>query len=79
MTREDQIREVERGFSELVEFAGSSWSNLAIQALVLDLQEKVRPLYSGREVPDVPLQRRARAKLPPDFQPVQVDETTHWG
>lgn len=79
MTREEQIREVEKGFAELIDFAGTSWSNLAIAALDRELQEKVRPLYSGKEVPDVPLQRRARAKLPPDFQPVHVDENTRWG
>lgn len=88
MTREDQIREVERGFSELVEFAGTSWSNIAIVAKVNLLREAViqlyRPTKAGRPrrplKVGVPLAAPRPPPPPPEpFEPVHVDETTRWG
>lgn len=92
MTREEQIRKVERGFADLVSFAEDSWSNLAIVAKVRALRAEVVSLYHPVFVePPAPppkptgkrSQRRvapARPSTPPEpFDPVQVDETTRWG
>lgn len=74
MTREDQIREIELGFSEL-----------AISAKVKLVHESVaklyRPVLAGRKrrplKVGIPL---APPPAPPEpFEPVQVDETTRWG
>lgn len=85
MTREDQIREIELGFSELAELAENSWSNIAIAAKASLVHESVKKLYrpvlSGRKrrpiKVGIPL---APPPSPPEpFEPVQVDETTRWG
>ena len=90
MTRDEQIRKVERGFAELVSFAEDSWSNLAIVAKVRALRAEVVSLYHF-QAPELPpaLKKPARKSPhraprrpeaePEPFEPVQVDETTRWG
>lgn len=87
MTREDQIREIEKGFSELIEFAGESWSNLAIVDRVKVVHESViklyRPVLAGRKrrpaKVGVPLAAPWEPAPPEPFEPVHVDENTRWG
>jgi hypothetical protein len=90
MTREDQIRKVERGFSDLVIFAEDSWSNLAIVAKVRALRAEVVSLYHWQDpVQPAALKKPARKSphrqpkpppAPPEpFEPVEIDETTRWG
>lgn len=61
MTRDDQIKAVERGFKDLASFAAGSWSNLAIVDRVNALHLMARDLYPPVLVPGPP--------LPPPPQP----------
>lgn len=85
MTREDQIREIELGFLELIQFAGESWSNLAIVDRVKVVHESVtklyRPVLSGRKRRPIKVGFPLAPPPPPPepFEPVHVDETTRWG
>lgn len=94
MSRDEQIRKVERGFAELIEFASESWSNLAIVAKARALRAEVVSLYhpvfvEPTEPPPKPARKRSQrrpapmprqpAPPPETFDPVHVDENTRWG
>lgn len=64
MRRDDQIREIERGFGDLACFAGESWSNLAIVAQVKALHEVVKQLYP-LTIPAPPPPAPEPAQAPP--------------